>query len=168
MDITLKNVKHSGFASHETSCFQADVYVDGKKAGRAENDGHGGMTLISPRELAEKLNAHGRTLPKKVSNIKDGSEPGGFFTYEQTGETLVGDLLVEWLIQRDVKKAMKTRVLFTIAGKGGIFQTKPLNTASMEASLKDPKLAEKLKAETILNLLPLDEATKIYRMRTGG
>lgn len=42
MEITLKNIKHSGFASRETHCFQASIYVDGKRSGTVENNGHGG------------------------------------------------------------------------------------------------------------------------------
>lgn len=44
MEITLKNIKVAKFMSEETTCFQAVVYVDGKKAGMAQNDGHGGST----------------------------------------------------------------------------------------------------------------------------
>ena len=33
MKIELKNVKYSDFASHETHCFEASVYIDGKRAG---------------------------------------------------------------------------------------------------------------------------------------
>ena len=44
MEITLKNLKISKFMSEETTCFQATIYVDGKIAGTAQNDGHGGST----------------------------------------------------------------------------------------------------------------------------
>ena len=46
MKITLKNLKVAKFMSQETTCFQATVYVDGKKAGTAENEGHGGCTNV--------------------------------------------------------------------------------------------------------------------------
>ncbi len=45
MQVTLKNLKICNFASEETICFQATVYVDGKKAGTAQNDGKGGCTF---------------------------------------------------------------------------------------------------------------------------
>ena len=44
MEIKLKNLKVIKCMSEETTCFQATVYVDGKKAGTAQNDGHGGCT----------------------------------------------------------------------------------------------------------------------------
>ncbi len=164
MKITLKNIKHFAAGSRDSNAFTADVYIDGKKEGRAENDGNGGPNFITPRELAMKLHAYGKTLPKKVSDIKDASEPGGFFTYEQTGDSIIGDLLLDRLLERDVKKILSKRVLYTVAGKSGLFQTKPLNFLALETVLKHP---ESLKAETILNLLPLEEAAKIYRMRAG-
>jgi hypothetical protein len=44
--ITLKNLKHFAAGSQETYCFTATVYLDGKKVGTAENDGHGGETIV--------------------------------------------------------------------------------------------------------------------------
>ena len=42
MKLELKKLQYSEFASHETHCFQADIWVDGKKTLLAENDGRGG------------------------------------------------------------------------------------------------------------------------------
>lgn len=44
MKITLKNLKVAKFMSQETLCYQATIYVDDKKAGTAENEGHGGCS----------------------------------------------------------------------------------------------------------------------------
>lgn len=46
MNIELKNIKYSQFASHETNCYQASIYVDGRKAGAVDNDGHGGEWMM--------------------------------------------------------------------------------------------------------------------------
>ena len=40
--ITLRNIKHAAFASHETHCFEATVCLDGDRACKVENDGQGG------------------------------------------------------------------------------------------------------------------------------
>jgi len=42
MDIQIKNLKIANFASDDTLCFQASLYLDGKRAGTVSNDGHGG------------------------------------------------------------------------------------------------------------------------------
>lgn len=39
---TLKNLKVCEWASEETTCFTATMYVDGKRVGECSNDGHGG------------------------------------------------------------------------------------------------------------------------------
>lgn len=42
MKILLKNIKHYESMSEETYCFEANLYVDGKKIGRVSNRGQGG------------------------------------------------------------------------------------------------------------------------------
>tara|TARA_R100001126_G_scaffold99413_2_gene74974 strand:- start:2994 stop:3542 length:549 start_codon:yes stop_codon:yes gene_type:complete len=42
MEILLKNIKHYESMSEETYCFEANLYVDGKKVGRVSNRGKGG------------------------------------------------------------------------------------------------------------------------------
>jgi hypothetical protein len=39
---TLKSLKHSEFASQETHCYQANLFLDGVKVAQVGNDGHGG------------------------------------------------------------------------------------------------------------------------------
>ena len=48
MEITIKNLKTAEFASHETLCFSATVYVDGVRSFTAENDGNGGCNFYHP------------------------------------------------------------------------------------------------------------------------
>ena len=42
MKLELKNIKHTEWASQETHCFQASLYVDGKAVAIIGNDGQGG------------------------------------------------------------------------------------------------------------------------------
>ena len=69
MKIELKNLKHYPSMSEETTCFQASVYIDGKKAGDVKNDGHGGAHYFYPFGLAEKLNSYGATLPEITQDL---------------------------------------------------------------------------------------------------
>lgn len=46
MNIELKNLRTYPRLSDETNAFNADVWIDGKKAGTAENDGKGGANLL--------------------------------------------------------------------------------------------------------------------------
>lgn len=47
MNVNLKKLSIYERMSEETTAFVADVYVDGKKVGYAQNDGHGGETMIN-------------------------------------------------------------------------------------------------------------------------
>ncbi|PYF74634.1 hypothetical protein [Pedobacter nutrimenti] len=45
MKIELKNIKYFDALSEETTLFNANLYIDGKKAGIVKNDGRGGSTF---------------------------------------------------------------------------------------------------------------------------
>lgn len=67
MKIELRNIKFSETFSEETNCFKADIYLDGKKVGYSENDGHGGSTNISgigkyDSEEIKKMEEYCKTL----------------------------------------------------------------------------------------------------------
>lgn len=55
MEIELKNVKIIDIFSEETTCFKADVFVNGIKTAYASNHGHGGCTNYSLYPGKEKL-----------------------------------------------------------------------------------------------------------------
>jgi hypothetical protein len=76
MKIELKRFTTSARLSQETTAFAADVWVDGKKAGTAQNDGRGGATIVrldpSVRDLVE---ARGKTLvPDEIKGYTTGAE----------------------------------------------------------------------------------------------
>ena len=85
MKIELRNVKYFAAGSEETSCFTATVYVDGKKAGTAQNHGTGGPTMVHPFTIEKHINDYAATLPKASSPMGDGT----VFEYSQTAETLI-------------------------------------------------------------------------------
>lgn len=154
MQIELRNVKYSAFASEETHCFRADIWIDGTKAGTAENQGHGGPTMIHPRALHERLDAYGATLPT-ISAYGMEIQPDG--------EILIGDLVNDWLIERDVRRAMGRKVLFTKPGDHRVFETKSMTADQKDRVLQRPDLMTALKADKVLNLLPLADAIALYK-----
>jgi hypothetical protein len=102
MKIELKNVKHSKFASQETNCFEATIYIDGKKQGTADNNGHGGSTSVHPNALYVALSAYAETLQPTVYEDKQFLLGAG---------DVIDDLLADWLYSRDLKRAMQKRIL---------------------------------------------------------
>ena len=68
---------------------------------------------------------------------------------EQTHETIFGDLLTNWLIDKDLKRLMKTKTLFTRDGQ--LYEISKAVRISPSESIQ------------ILNNLPFDQARKIYK-----
>ena len=63
MKIELRRITFNARLSRETNAFAADIYIDGKKAGTAENDGGGGETMvrIMPKELMQQAVAYAQS-----------------------------------------------------------------------------------------------------------
>lgn len=75
MKIELKRFTTNARLSQETTAFAADVWVDGKKVGYAENAGHGGNTNVHlDRAVRDAVEAHGKTLVPAEYKFVSGAE----------------------------------------------------------------------------------------------
>ncbi len=104
MEITLKNVKFYERMSEETNAFNADVYINGKKVFYAKNDGHGGETNIQMYKrddlLLTEVENYCKSLPPTKSEALN-------FEYTPDLESVVDDLVYNWIIQKDIEKQKK-------------------------------------------------------------
>lgn len=157
MKIELKNVKHSEFASHETNCFEASIYIDGKKAGTVMNHGSGGPHFYYPPTIEDTINAYAKTLPKHKWKYN-----GQELEIAQDADTLVSDILVQYLYARDLKRALAKRILF-VSKDGILKESKTFDKDKLAAALALPDLPKRLESETILNFMPFDLALQTYR-----
>ena len=155
MKIELKALKYSDFASQETHCFYANIYIDGKKAGWAENNGHGGMTTIHPHQLYTTIRQCTDKIPPRIVKYGDTE-----MSIDTSPDSYIDELVTLALHERDLKRAMKSRILFTRENQ--VFETKKLTAAELAISLDNAHLKEKLKADQVLNLLPMGEALNLY------
>ena len=118
MKITLKNLKVAEFASEETTCFSATVYLDGKRAMTVRNAGHGGSHFMEPlngdrdkfRAAQNRLAAHAATLPPEDLGFLDGN--GNPATYQPDIEWLINEALTDALHLKDMKRSLKKVVGF--------------------------------------------------------
>lgn len=150
ISISLSNVKHAAFASHETDCFSAKVYIDGKLAGSVSNDGQGGANLYQPHALGEQLAAYAATLP----------------TYESCGMTIqpdadyvIGRLFDDHQARTQLVKVMKTCVAFEDEGKLWTLRVNkgiPVADAAARYAAKNP-------THKVLNLMPEPEAIELFK-----
>lgn len=84
MKVELKKIKYFAAGSQETNCFTCEVWIDGKLAGSAENNGHGGMTNI------HSYNANGRVLIHNAEGYFNSlPEEPLFMDYEKTKPFIV-------------------------------------------------------------------------------
>lgn len=111
MEITIKNLKVAEFASEETLCFEATVYVDGVRSFTAKNDGHGGCNFYHPVKGATRdgemaVINYAKTLPAVKTKIKDKDDPTGFWHMDVSIDSLVDDAIQ--VVQDEKVEAYKT------------------------------------------------------------
>lgn len=63
--LQLKNIQYAAFASHETHCYSASLYVDGKRVALVDNDGHGGSDRVDwlDKNAEARVIAYFKSLP---------------------------------------------------------------------------------------------------------
>ena len=123
--ITLKSIKHTEWASQETHCFQAVIYLDGKRALNVENDGRGACNNywgIKDQTKSEEL----EMLTKCTKYGADFIKANRDLTMEVDGETidmsdmpeselldwLIADLVNEHLCLKEMKRCLKKKIFF--------------------------------------------------------
>ena len=158
-NIELKNIKHTAWASEETHCYQATLYVDGERWGTVQNQGHGGCDDFDGVEGRGYGDI--KTLDERIAatyppiTFEDHS-----LTLDQNLEMLCGELVNAWLRDKDFANAMKRKVLFTRPDVQGVWEVpvkKPHTLASMLAAM-----AATRPGNTYLAHLPIEQAKAIY------
>jgi hypothetical protein len=154
--IELKNIKHTAWASQETHCYQATLYVDGVKWGIVSNQGHGGGDdFHSENKSDEDI----KWLNNQIKETYDPYEYEGY-TLKKNLEMVCGDLVNQWLRDKDFNRAMKAKVLFTKPDTQGIWQLAVKKPLTLEVMLAKAKAQHP--QYTYLADLPVDEAKAIY------
>jgi len=160
--IELKNIKYAAFASQETSCYEATLYVDNKRFAYVSNEGHGGCDRQDPIKphTYKDIRKLEETIAKEYP--KWGSEYGGDDEYDTDLEIVCGNLLRQWHIDKDVKRSLK-KIAFVkspdekeIYFMGTVAQAKTHSDVIRERILRDyPK-------SVILNDLPIEEVRPYF------
>ncbi len=135
MKIELKRLSVYARMSEETIAFSADLWVDGVKAGTAENNGKGGSNMLRvPRSIEKAIEDYCKTLPP--------------LKWSQGDLPMDGDLFITCLVEREeLRKKLVGRALFKSAD-GKLLQTKKLPAEKL--ALVKPRPGE--------TLLSIDEA----------
>ena len=162
--IELKNISHYARGSEETPCYNATVYVNGKKTIEVGNDGHGGCDRqygigeYNYNHIEEVNKWCIKTFGKKSFTYQSNGEEE-VCTYDLDLEQFCHDELYKWLDSKLLKKDMSKKYLFVEDGKLYGYPRKDKDqdgTFITFFNLKHPR------AEC-LNFLPFDDAIKLYK-----
>lgn len=142
MKLELKAIQVALFASDETYCFSANLYVDGKKAAVVGNEGHGGCNYerFDDPEVEKRVRAHFAAMPEVVQTV--GSSPVHTFQMQPDLESWCGEQVEQFLVLREAKKHARKaaqQIPFVEAGLGegeyGVFRL-PNTPANVERVTK--------------------------------
>lgn len=189
--ITLKNVKYAEFASEETACFDATVYVDGKRFCTVSNRGQGGPNDFHPikpqnwYDMENDIRIYGKRINPNAVDTHDEAQAydkaNGFDRNEMgwdayskafdeglLGETkydafdrAVDKALDAALREKDLKKLLSKRIVFVRDGK--LLQTNAAkNAAQLNVWLHNPAQIDKFNADVVLNNVPFEQAMELY------
>lgn len=100
--LELKGFKFYPRMSEETNCFDANIYVDGKKVGYAKNSGQGGPTdyRIENKALSEKLEAWAKLFPLEAVDVGGGE----MFKMDSDLENLIDDMVSVLIEEKESAK----------------------------------------------------------------
>ena len=161
MELSLKSIKHSEFASQETHCYEATLYLDNKPLAYVGNQGCGGPDFVYPHK---KFKGDYQATMKEIRNHFD-SLPPMPFSYEgfdgnmvhdslsQTLETWCNDQVTDFLHKKDMQRVMRGKHLFKTSE--GLFEVR--HEVKVEQIKRDYPDA------IILNDLPVEKALEIYK-----
>lgn len=161
--IELRSVKYSAFASQETSCYSATLFVDGEKWGTVGNEGHGGADYF--HGVAGRTYAHVEILNGRIAESYPRVELGsGLGTVKATLETVCGELLMDVLVAKDLTRAFKTKLVYTRSDKDGVWETSLKQKGKLFThEVVAAALQDRVPGFVSLNALPFEEALAIYR-----
>jgi hypothetical protein len=119
-NLTIKGLKT--WATHDGGGYQFNLYEDGKKVLFVHNDGNGGCLDLEPLdggEFLKRLNAYCDEQPPEVLTY----EGLPSMTIEMTAEIFLEDLLNDYEKAKQIAKAKKKGVVFTLNGNTKEFYT---------------------------------------------
>jgi hypothetical protein len=164
MRITLSAVTVVNALSDETTCFTAQVLIDGVLAGHVSNRGTGGAHAIQPVELESRLTAYAATLPPRTLSAMVAEGRRDSFQVPASADGLIDEALDAVLVARDLRKLMKSRIVYVDATTGTVYQTRVLRPTVLAGLLHaEADTRVQLKASAFLNTMPFEAALDIYR-----
>ena len=162
--LELKNISYYARGSEETPCYNATVYVNGKKTIEVGNDGHGGCDRqygigdFNYKTVDEVNKWCIKTFGQRSFNYNsnDGQET---CSYDIDLETFCHDELYKWLDKKDLKKSLNKKYLFVEDKKIYAYPRKHKNQDLHFKTFME----EQHPSAKCLNFIPFEDALKLYK-----
>jgi hypothetical protein len=135
-NLTIKGLKT--WATHDGGGYQFNLYEDGKKVLFVHNDGNGGCLDLEPLDGGEfltRLNAHCKSLPPRSLDylgLKNETLPVDV-------EIFLEELLNDYEQAKQIAKAKKKGVVFTLNGNAKEFYTLTISDTAQAIAYLDKK-----------------------------
>ena len=160
--VSLKNIKWSSWASHETHCVDATVCIDGKRVCKYENDGRGGSNTYYPysgqsEESFRQMLSDLRQVSADDIKENDPKCYGQLSKYVNGKSVMLIDIVVtdalnRHLMIKEMKASMKRKIHLLKVETNEIYEIKQKPTDEAIAYVKDQNAPDYL----VLNDLPED------------
>ncbi len=160
--VSLKNIKWSSWASHETHCVDATVCIDGKRVCKYENDGRGGSNTYYPysgqsEESFRQMLSDLRQVSADDIKENDPKCYGQLSKYDNGQSDMLIDIVVtdalnRHLMIKEMKASMRRKIHLLKIETNEIYEIKQKPTDEAIAYVKDQNAPDYL----VLNDLPED------------
>ncbi len=160
MKLELKNIKYANWASQETACYDANLYVNGQPFAVVSNNGHGGADYVDrdPRFKEIYQCIWSETLEEVEQYCREAYKFKGYKGTWLNGslEIACGALLDAHLNRKHYKKLLRQVCFLTEEGELLSFPKRIKPEPSIYDTIREAR--DDLKNVTFLNELSFDDA----------
>lgn len=156
MKLELKNIKYANWASQETACYDATLYIDGQPFATVSNSGHGGADCL---DLDPRFKGNwSETLEKAEKYCREAYKWKGYKGTWHNGnlEIACGELLYAHLDRKHYKKLLRQVCFLTEENKLMSFPKRVKPEPSIYDTIREAR--DDLKNVIFLNELSFDDA----------
>lgn len=159
--IEMKAIKRSEFASEETHCYEAKIYLNGKQFCEVSNHGRGASDDQHP--LGDYTYKDVRALDQRCRNEMPKWSMLDDTEHHTNLEMWCGDQINKWLAFKDMTRLMKSKVLMVDGDGISTFGYKGVKKLDARHLIHAERAYPK---DIILNTLPVDQAFDIFYEKT--
>ena len=157
MKIELKSIQYSAAASQETTCYSANLYIDGRKIGTVGNHGHGASDEFhGDRAAFDAADTWCRANLPKLIVLDDQPQDADL---ELHCHTLVDD----WRAAKHLRSTLRTNIVFLHPVDGLLYQVRHRGEIERTAAA----VTREHPGANILNGQPFAAALALYRTATA-